>query len=493
MSLNFNKVWASDTSPDYPTDTQAKRGLSFLGTEAPTFDLHDAIFQRADNKALWLYDQVRIACERFGQKVQGDDGSLVNDARDIMANAITYALLNQRKADEGGYGIVRMADYYQTREGKEYNLAVSPAHLAEYVEAQNTWENIKDKPQTATRWPDYREVTNSPTFGSAAWRNTEDFDPAGAASEALEKAVSRDSSRRCGFIASDQLNPYIEHFDGKTGTIIPIARSASVESIKNSLKAGAFMTSSPGTSVFSLAGKNDESTTTLQTVELRDYCRDHFLPRDAAIAAGFAGGDVTKPYIQHNDKTVVDLARKNWVSDQFSSLGAGAKMSSSGASVFSLSGSKTEATTTLQTVELRDYSRDHYLARDAAIAGGFAEGNVTKPYFRHNDNTLVELQRKLVISQSGRSGSIIYPDGFCEQWGEFAVGNPAGSYTTYQITFPISFSEVGGFIPVADCVAFGACSRRDVTNSRGIVSLAKLTSDATQFTITWRAWGKINV
>lgn len=171
MTLNFNKTWASDTNPDYPTDMQEKRGLSFLGTEAPTFDLHDALFQRLDIKALWLYDQVRTACERFGQKVQNDNGDLASDARDVMANAITYALINQRKADEGGYGIVCMANADQTNAGQDYNLAVSPKHLTKYVASQNTWENTKDKPQTATRWPNYDEVTNKPSFdpkGSAA-------------------------------------------------------------------------------------------------------------------------------------------------------------------------------------------------------------------------------------------------------------------------------------------------------------------------------------
>lgn len=179
MDLEFNKVWASDTSPEYPTNTQAKRGLSFLGTEAPTFDLHDAIFQRLDLKDQWLYDQIRIACERFGQDV---DNSIAGAARDTMANAITNALLTQRKADEGGYGIVRMANADQTNAGQEYNMAVSPKHLAEFVDSYTRWANIKDKPQTAIRWPDYSEVTNTPIFGSAAWKNASDFESAGASS-----------------------------------------------------------------------------------------------------------------------------------------------------------------------------------------------------------------------------------------------------------------------------------------------------------------------
>lgn len=166
MNLDFDKIWASDTSPDYPSDTQTKRGLSYLGTEPPTFDLHDAIFQRLDKKDQWLYDQVRLTCERFGQSVSE---SVAGASRDTMANAITNALLTQRKADEGGYGIIKMANADQTNAGQEYNFAVSPKHLAEYVSSHNTWENTKDKPQTATRWPEYSEVKNTPILGSAAY------------------------------------------------------------------------------------------------------------------------------------------------------------------------------------------------------------------------------------------------------------------------------------------------------------------------------------
>lgn len=188
--LKFNRIWASDQNWAYPTDSQAARGLSFLGTEEPTFDLHDAMFKELDLKDKWLYDQVRNACERFGQDV---NVSIAGGARDTMANAITNALITQRKADEGGYGIVRMADYYQTREGKEYNMAVSPAHLKEYVADQNTWENTKYKPQTATRWPSFDEVTNKPIYGDIVWSSKKDFDPAGSASAVegnLENAIT---------------------------------------------------------------------------------------------------------------------------------------------------------------------------------------------------------------------------------------------------------------------------------------------------------------
>ena len=168
--LRFDRIWASDQNWTYPTDSQTARGLSFLGTEEPTFDLHDAMFKELDLKDKWLYDQVRNACERFGQDVSV---SIAGGARDTMANAITNALINQRKADEGGYGIVKMANADTVRAGKEYNQAVSPAHLSEYVAEQNTWQNTRDKPQTATRWPDYSEVKNTPNLKSAAFHTAQ--------------------------------------------------------------------------------------------------------------------------------------------------------------------------------------------------------------------------------------------------------------------------------------------------------------------------------
>ena len=95
-NLRFDRIWASDQNWPYPTDSQTARGLSFLGTEEPTFDLHDAMFKELDLQDKWLYEQVRNACERFGQDVSV---SIAGGARDTMANAITNALLNQLCAD----------------------------------------------------------------------------------------------------------------------------------------------------------------------------------------------------------------------------------------------------------------------------------------------------------------------------------------------------------------------------------------------------------
>lgn len=214
MSINFNRIWASDTNPDYPTDSQTKRGLSYLGTEAPTFDLHDAIFQDHDLKAQWLYDQIRLLCERYGQSVSE---SVAGSARDTMANAVTAAILNQRRADEGGYGIVKMADAAQTNAGNDYNFAVSPKHLAEYVSTQNTWSNTKDKPQTALRWPTWDETTNKPTFGSAAWKGF--FDTGDAESI-----------------------PYGADSAASTGCVAAVRDAAKndTESVRKTLKASAF-------------------------------------------------------------------------------------------------------------------------------------------------------------------------------------------------------------------------------------------------------------
>lgn len=313
MNLDFDKIWASDTSPDYPSDTQTKRGLSYLGTEPPTFDLHDAIFQRLDKKDQWLYDQVRLACERFGQNVSE---SVAGASRDTMANAITNALLTQRKADEGGYGIVRMADYYQTQAGSEYNLAVSPAHLAEYVATKNTWDNTLNKPQTATRWPGWSEVTGKPTFGSAAWVDTSAFDPAGAASE----RVARDHISAAGFVGGDGADPYFRHDDG---TVVHLATQWKTDSAINGIKKELGTASAKNTEDFDPAGAASAA---------KNEAINNSVVRDSSRRAGFISGNKYAPYIEFHDSNgateVVEIARQAYLSEQLGKLGSMSRQNS---------------------------------------------------------------------------------------------------------------------------------------------------------------------
>lgn len=343
MNLDFNKPWASDTSPNYPTDAQAKRGLSFLGTEAPTFDLHDAIFQRIDLKNQWLYDQIRMACNRFGQNV---DTPTSGGSREELASAMSYAITYQRKADEGGYGIVRMANSAQTLAGQEYNLAVSPKHLAEYFTDQNTWDNTKDKPQTATRWPDYSEVKNTPKIGSAAYKDEKDFESYG-----------------------------------------------STDALKSSLRDGA-------------------------------YC--YVYDNSSAAYTDLPSGSTSLATSQTVKSAIAKVDQK---------LGSAASHSESD---FDADGSADA---------VKQYADGAFPQRDGIKKVGIYNGAKENPYMLTDDGSIVEIAtyNQLVPVTSGdrKKGYIIYPGGYCEQWGEVSYDDIGTSrYIEFTITFPIEFSTI---------------------------------------------------
>jgi hypothetical protein len=54
----FLKRWATGGTTAEPSDNQADAGLAFLGANAPTFGLHNAMFQWLDDKDNWLFRQL---------------------------------------------------------------------------------------------------------------------------------------------------------------------------------------------------------------------------------------------------------------------------------------------------------------------------------------------------------------------------------------------------------------------------------------------------
>lgn len=478
MKLNFNKVWASDTNPDYPTDTQAKRGLSFLGTEAPTFDLHDALFQRLDGKALWLYDQVRAACERFGQKVQNDDGTLISDARDTMANAITYALLNQRKADEGGYGIVRMANAEQTNAGQEYNLAVSPRHLADYVSAQNTWANTKDKPQTATRWPDYSEVKNTPLLGGSAYLNVDNghWQTIAKGSEALLPAGTFASMRDAlGTAAYHDIDPGDWSIVGNDK--LAIASVAHIygarnyfESTKvsrdNCIAAGFLggdyqlphIRAADGNSI--ILARKDNFDSSIQAIN------NGKVDRDNITTAGFSGGDVSKPYFKSSGGTDVGLARREYV-DALNTNMDNAKITRDNVTIAGFvngskfdpyfrhsSGEAIPLTRLAYVEEIKKSLTDGKVDRDNITTAGFLNGLLSSPYMSGPAGQTL-LQERATSGSTETNGTITFPNVITMQYGSYNYPD-----ITTVGTFTIPFNEPWTRIM---CVLITVDSGQDVT------------------------------
>lgn len=149
----FGKEWSSDSrDQQYPSDTQATQGLGFLGADAPTTGLHDALWQANDWKDNWLYDQIKTACERYGQSLDLSVGG----SRNALADAIRQALLMQNQASESRVGILEIASRDETMKGEDALRAVVPAHLRAVLDDRFS------------------------QLGSAARRNEGDFERAGA-------------------------------------------------------------------------------------------------------------------------------------------------------------------------------------------------------------------------------------------------------------------------------------------------------------------------
>ena len=127
--------------------------------------------------------------------------------------------------------------------------------------------------------------------------------------------------------------------------------------------------------------------------------------RDYSFRAGFAGGDVSKPYLEHWDgkaSTIVDLARVQWVDSRFKNLGSA---SASSASDFDPAGSSAKV-----------YNSS--VQRDRSYRAGFVDGNIFDPYIEHSlngVNTIVPLARSgwvTEIKNSLRSAAYETKDSF---------------------------------------------------------------------------------
>lgn len=203
----FNRLWAAQSDAlEWPTDDNAETGFGFLGTYTPTTGLHDALFQANDWKDNWLHDQIATACRNFGgiQLDYEDKGS-----RNALSDAIEWALINQNQSSPERLGIIRTATTEQAVAGTDNHLAIVPMTLARTLDNRLVWEGIKNRPQTATRWPNWDEVGFKPNFGSAAWQNSDAFDWAGTAKayyDSLTNDLKALTNRLSGIAWSGELN-----------------------------------------------------------------------------------------------------------------------------------------------------------------------------------------------------------------------------------------------------------------------------------------------
>lgn len=175
----FGKLWASRSSTvEWPSDANAETGWGYLGTDTPTTGQHDAALQANDWKDNWLHDQMVAVFNNFGAITPNYDDA---GSRNALSDAIYWALLNQNQSSVDRLGIIRTATEAQAIEGTDNHLAIVPLTLERTITNRLVWDGVKNKPETATRWPTWAEVTNKPPFGSAAWLNSDTWDYAGTA------------------------------------------------------------------------------------------------------------------------------------------------------------------------------------------------------------------------------------------------------------------------------------------------------------------------
>ncbi|GAA4649020.1 hypothetical protein GCM10023116_12940 [Kistimonas scapharcae] len=108
------------------------------------------------------------------EKIAAINGAgVVTDQRTsvTVADGETLADLFLQKAgpaDETTAGTAREATLAEVVAGTLSKIFVSPAKLKAWWDQVRVWDNIKNKPATATRWPDHSEVDG---LGSAATKN----------------------------------------------------------------------------------------------------------------------------------------------------------------------------------------------------------------------------------------------------------------------------------------------------------------------------------
>ena len=66
------------------------------------------------------------------------------------------------QATEALLGTIEIATQSEVNAGTDNKRAIVPAYLKAWWDSVRTWANIKDQPETATRWPSFNEVTGKP-------------------------------------------------------------------------------------------------------------------------------------------------------------------------------------------------------------------------------------------------------------------------------------------------------------------------------------------
>lgn len=124
----FGKEWSSGSNiQEFPSDSQAQQGLSFLGSTPPSYNLHDAMFLALDWKDNWLFDQIKNVTDAYGQTldltIDGQRTQLAN----AISNAISDGLRNQQVANTTTRGIVELATITEAKAGEDSQRSLTPA------------------------------------------------------------------------------------------------------------------------------------------------------------------------------------------------------------------------------------------------------------------------------------------------------------------------------------------------------------------------------
>ncbi len=100
----FGKRFASGGASAEPTDIQADAGLEFLGTNPPTFGLHNSMFQWLDDKDNWLYRQLAAVMLAGGTTPSSGtaDSATLDAIKTVVGGSGSISTNGRWKLQEGG-------------------------------------------------------------------------------------------------------------------------------------------------------------------------------------------------------------------------------------------------------------------------------------------------------------------------------------------------------------------------------------------------------
>lgn len=388
---SFNKTWGENVDPGQYNDETTSETQGFIKTGWEGGSDKKAPSAKTQNYMMRKVDLSMQEVERQGMLSWRNDVPYSAGARTWWHGNVFIARSSNTNVEPQG--------------GSDNNIW----YLAPVGTYPTTWDGVSNKPDTATRWPKYSEVQNTPELGTASQHNYEDFDVKGDANKVYESSVQRDYSFRAGFQNGDALSPYLEYSKDGTLTAIPLARSAWVTEVQNSLN-------SLRSALKSAAYKEDTDFDKSGTADsVKQYADGAFPQRDGIKKVGIYNGVKENPYMLTDGGDIVEIAT---------------------------------------------YS-----------------------------------QLMPITTGDRKSGKRVWPDGYCEQWGEYHYDDIAGSNVNhFTINFPTKFEKVLTCFGLVDASNQGVIvTRHDFNEEKVSFRCREDSNDNVGGDIAWTATGFIDV